>query len=692
MKKKKTSSSNIIYGLGEGELDFQLQQERLAKSQVQVLLGKDDKNPTLAKSILNVLNNESEIHRLAFEVDPSQVNNFAGVYQTKLRLVPDAVLKRISIQDSLVATIVRTRQNHVSQFGRPRTERFSKGFVIRPNTGYLETLSPEEKVKFSQQVERAVKLFSTCGHTENVKTIHQNSLSEYLGLITRSGVVCGRIATEVVYAEEEGSGAKLFSHFVATDAGTIYRATEDRTGLEAIRKEAYDLLCRITGKKLVRENWNNDKYKWVQVIDGTPKQVFTDEEMRVYNLYPVPDVELNGYPVTPIDTVITAITTHINITTHNKLYFQSGRASRGMLTITGDDVNQNMIHNIKQQFNASINGCQSAWRMPVFGMPSGSVIQWQPIDTGGGRDMEFQYLSDQNAREIMSAFMMSPDELPGYSHLSRGTASQALSESNTEYKLIAARDVGIRPLLSCLEDYVNKELFPLIDADLCKKASFCLLGLDADTEEKEAVKLQTAAQVYYTYDDIMHKVEKRPMGKKWAGEIPLNPVYKTYLDQYFYVGDILEHLCGIEGASKDPNLHYIRDAYYFQNQQLIQAQQQMQMAQQNPQEPDPNNPNGAPSNPDGSKPTDQDKQAEANQKQIDQAQQNKEGPSKDQLGSAIGQAFDLMKAEQNLPPEKRKILAQHNKTIEFFMNGFKDDVKDGVKEILDLADKLGPHA
>jgi hypothetical protein len=57
--------------------------------------------------------------------------------------------------------------------------------------------------------------------------------------------------------------------------------------------------------------------------------------------------------------------------------------------------------------------------------------------------MEFQYLNDTNARVIMSAFQVSPEELPGYQHLSRGTNNQALSESNNEYKLEAARDVGI---------------------------------------------------------------------------------------------------------------------------------------------------------------------------------------------------------------------------------------------------------
>jgi len=66
-------------------------------------------------------------------------------------------------------------------------------------------------------------------------------------------------------------------------------------------------------------------------------------------------------------------------------------------------------------------------RMPVFGIGPEDKLTWQPIDNSS-RDMEYQYLSDNNARAILSAFQMSPEELPGQAHLSRGTNNQSLSE------------------------------------------------------------------------------------------------------------------------------------------------------------------------------------------------------------------------------------------------------------------------
>lgn len=1131
--KKKAS---ILYGFGPGEREFS---EELAKSEVEVRQGKGER-PSFAKSIINILNGEKDsINRLAFEVDPAQANNYGGIYQAKLRLVPDSVLKRIAIQDSLVAAIVRARQNHMSSFGRARPERFGLGFIVKPNTGVLDIMDEKEKEEFGKRIDKAIRLISSCGHTEGVPTDHQKTFAEYLSLSARSAVVCGRIATEIVWVQDSVGGERRFSHFVATDAGTIYRATKDKNSQDAVRKEAYHLMCTLIGgdKKPTEEKWNRDEYSWVQVIDGTPKMVFTKDEMRVYNFYPVPDVELAGYPVTPIDTVITAVTTHINITTHNKLYFQSGRASRGMLVITSDDVDKNMLSQIKQNFNASINSVSNSWRMPVFGIPSDSTLQWQPLDTGGGRDMEFQYLADMNAREILTAFMMSPDELPGYSYLSRGTASQALSEcivgesvittgqgtvqiadfvgdakeregtfwsgekwvkgrafksgekqlvetelncglklksspdhrfrvidsngdlawkhqselkvgdkvlvnrtpvvgdenlvpsfngkkmtpeiaeilgwmigdgcisppllhsgaaisifyhhekeeniwkdqyqklkefgvnvgqydrkvseeekekikarydianvadrrirnisydtdfyswlmslgftpstkelggksipplfgvlpveyrraflrglfsadggvidktggvcltiqndklreqvrqlligvgirtlhwngvnrwslgdktkktfshklvvkdrnvfwsdigfiqahkqagkkeqkwsidpvplgvlqkylgkvldtdgyralskgkrdsvksilvgksncsyqlfektlavcgvdkpewvekyyvesvfsvrdleqkvgmydvemyddvhafivngvlthnSNNEWKLQAARDVGIRPLLAQFEDFINAELFPLIDPVLATKARICLVGLEADTQEKESTRLQTASQVYMTFDDILQKVEKKPVGKEWGGEFPMNPAYQAIVDKYLYVGDVLEHFFGRKGASKDPSLHYIHDPMWFQYQQMLLQQQQMaaqQQAQAQQPQGQPPPQDGGGGGQDGQDGGGEPSRANPQDDQTETQRTAAAQPQAPELGSAVSQAYDLMqKSEDNLPSDKRQVLARHKKSLEFFLTGFERDVKTGVKEILDLAGKVGPRS
>jgi len=664
LKKAKEEKINFIYGVTPEE-------DAYYKSIVKVK-GEN----SLSKSILNVLNGpDQEIERLAFETDPTQYNTYAGIYKQKMRLLPDAVLKRIAIQDSLVSNIVRARQNHVSAFGRPRPDRFSTGYIIRPNAGVTDGMNDEEKVELAKKIQRAISLFNTCGHTEGVKDHCQKTFSEYLSLTTRDSQVVGRLATEIVHIDDVRTNEKRFGYFCHTDAGTIYPAAVDNeSAKQAIRDEAFQLIQTVTGRKdLVKENWNKDnKYVWVQVIDGRPFEVFTTQEMKCKNFYPVGNVELDGFPVTPIDTVISAITTHLNITTHNKVYFQNGRATRGMLIIKSDDVNPTLIHNIKQSFNASINGSSAAWRCPVLGFNSDAEVDWKPIDNSGSRDMEFQYLTDLNAREILTAFMTSPDELPGWSYLSRGTNSQALSEGNNEFRIEAGRDVGIRPLLANLEEFVNAELFPLIDPELCKICRLVFAGLDADSPEKEIVNIQQNSQVWMSYNDILEKVERKLIPKEFGGELPLNPSFGKLLDAYFTVGEILEFWCGRKDASKDPALQYRRDPMYFQNVQLRMGQQQMQQqAQQQPQQPDPN-------------------QQDPNNPTPDQANQEQAtGPA--DLSRSIDQAYELMsKSESNMSPEKRKLLHKQQRTIKWLRAGFEDDVNDAVKEILEVAKQAAP--
>lgn len=680
---------------------------------------KKGKEPdTLVKSILNKLNGEEgSIERLAFETDPS-TNTYNGLYKQKLRLLPDKVLKRIAIQDDLVASIVQARQNQGSAFGRPRPDRFSTGFVIEAHQSTLEAIEsePDEQKKqamkkqLRERIATVTKRLLTCGSTKGWGDEDLLTFPRYLSMSIRNALVVGRLATEVIRVVGE-DGKKHFHSFRVIDAGTIYRTAQQKRkdkAAEQVRRAAKGLLEQIRGEKLDPERYMNDEYAWVQVIDEKPVQAFTAQECLVHQFYSVPDVELDGYPVTPLDMAITAVTTHLNITTHNKMYFQTGRATRGMLVIKSENINDQVIARIRQQFTAQINSVANAWRMPCFGVGPDDDVNWMPIDSGG-RDMEFQYLSDMNARVILSAFQMSPEEIPGFSYLSRGTNNQALSEGNNEYRLEAHRDLGIRPLLAQVEDFLNHAILPLFDEELAKLCSLKLVGLDAETAEKEAVRLGQDQPIHLTMDEILEKVEKKPVGKRWGGELLFNPMYLQHLDKYVMVGDILEHFFGIEGASKDPQWRYVRDPFWWQMQQQMMQQQQMQMQQQQMQMQqqaaaagvpmgggqDPNGggdgggapsggggQGGAPSGGDGGQ-----QAADPNM------QQQMAGAPAQELTSAVGQALDgLSKAESEvtLPPAKRRLIAQQKLVVEHAMKAWDEDLHEVEKDIIELATRFKP--
>jgi hypothetical protein len=649
-------------------LDPSINEETLAKAEN----GEDISGSPLVKGIMAAVNRQEHLKRLAFEEDPNLPHRYGGIFFDKVALIPDRVLKRIAIVDDLVATIVTIRAQQVSSVGRPLSDKYSMGFRIEPDPIEFKKLEPTEKQDLLDRVKKATKLMMTCGSTKGLKPDEVMSLSKYMYLSARNAVVFGRWATEIENDIDLHTHKQVFRCFRPVDSGTIYKAVPKAQGTSKIRQQALERLKSLKGwnkEKLDPNKFENDQYAWIQVIEGTPVQAFTEDEMYVHQCFPTTDIELNGYPITPIDTAIAAITTHINITTTNKLYFQSGRSARGMVVIQSDDVDPNTLADLKLQFIANINDAGKSGRIPVLRVNQQDKVSWQGIESA--RDMEFQYLYDANCRVVLAAFQISPDEVPGYNQLSKGTSSQALTESNNEYKLEAARDVGIRPLFSHFQDFLNNRILPLIDEKVAKLCQLKLYGLDSLSPEKEDTQLQSEMQLSLTYDDIMRVKEKDLIGKEWGGEYPLNNAIQMIHDKFLTVGEQREHFLGIKDASKDPKWDYVRDAFYFQNLQVLQAQEQMedqkkiaqeqiQQQQQAPQTP-PVQAGGAPQN--GEQP------------------QQQQGQGDPELESAIDQLISsLSKNETDYKAMKKKWLLHHNMVVESAMNEFEKKSEEAIAE------------
>ena len=391
-------------------LDPNVDEEQLNKTEEG-----DGFSSPLIKSIVNSIDSHKKMVRLAFEEDPAAPNRFGGLYKDKLSLLPDRVIKRISFIDDLVASIVRTRGNQVSAFGYLLQDRFSTGLRIDPKTGgVFENLDPEKKKEIFEKIKKVSKILVTCGYTKKWAEKDKMSLSQFLYLSATNAVRFGRFATEINYIDKNNK--REFYSFRPVDPGTIFNAIPHAHEGDSIRRNALKRLEQIRNEKLIPEKIVDSEYDYYQVIEGIPVQAFTEEELIVQNCYPSTDVEFNGYPLTPMDTAIAAITTHINITNHNKLYFQNGRAAKGILVIQSDDVDPSLLQDLKQSFNANINSTMNAHKTPVLRVGTGDMVEWKSIESVQ-RDAEFQYLSDGVSRVILSAFNMSPEELPGYAHL-----------------------------------------------------------------------------------------------------------------------------------------------------------------------------------------------------------------------------------------------------------------------------------
>ena len=637
------------------------------------------------------LQERSQVERMAFEIDPkaNYQGNTGGYYRLKQGLTPNHILRRIAGPQGceLVCQILQARSNIIAAFGRPRTSRFAIGFEIEEVDVSAIPKDPEGKMALQEKIDKAKKKLWTCGGGELDEEIEHPTFAQYLKLITRDGLLYGSFATEFLWQVDAKTGNRSMYAFRAADSGTINKILPQRKTDQSVRERAIIELQRLKDKKIDIERYEKDEYKWVQVIDGRVLQAFTGDEMVVYNLYPVTNVEYNGYPLSPIDQALNAITTHINITMHNKLYFQNGRAARGMLVFKSDSIDESAVQKIRLQFHQSINSVQSSWRMPVFAVGSEDDVRWEQIDVSG-RDAEFQYLMDNNARVILSAFQMSPDELPGMGHLSRGTNTQALSEAQNEWKLLAARDVGLRPLMHDIQDFLNKHIFPKIDAELAKTHQIVLAGLDKDDPEKESTRLQQDMNVHLSYNDILERVEKDPIPAEIGGKIPLNPQFQAAIEKYLTVGEILEYFFDRKGAMQDPRYQYVRDPFWLQYQQFLMSkaqaamQQQMMVQQQMMQAQMPDQ--GQPGEDQQAPP--QEEQAPPGASSAEKAEITANNLRKKEEWLALNYQSLEKKVKDNHNSLSRLLLERHKELVHKHLEQWKADSKKTLAELADIVD------
>lgn len=518
---------------------------------------------SLIKTAVGSADKKRPIPRLAFTEQPHQMDTYAGVFKIKRGLLPNSVIKQIRTQNFLIAGILRTRGNMMSMFGRRRANRFDIGIEIDVKPEFKEHIEPEHMVVIQERMDAALKILINCGSNEGLKDSQKMTLSQFFDVQARNSLSFAYFATEIIRDEN-----KKFHRFRPVDAGTIYKTVRKGESAQGVRNDSIKALENLAGEKLNIKKVQNDEYSYIQVVEGRPRQAFTEEEMIVHNVIEPTDIEHNGYPVTIMDTIITAVTTHTSIELYNKLYFQNGKAARGMLVIKSDEIDQSTIEDIKQQFNASINNVTNSFRTPIFGVSKSDDVDW--VSTQPQRkDGEFQYLSDFTSRNILMAFNISADELPSYGYLARATNSQTLSESNNEFKLTAARDSGIRPLIIKFEDFINQRLLTLIDPELSQIAYVSLAGFDAETKQQESQRLIQDQPIHYNYDAIMEEVDRPKVGPSLAGNIPFNEIYNQKLDAYVNINTISRDLLESPAAYVDPMLKYRRDPFWQQHVQIL---------------------------------------------------------------------------------------------------------------------------
>ena len=147
--------------------------------------------------------------------------------------------------------------------------------------------------------------------------------------------------------------------------------------------------------------------------------------------------------------------------------------------------------------------------------------------------------------------------------------SQTLSESSNEFKLTAARDTGLRPLIMKFQTFFNQRLFPIMDPLLSRMCEIQFSGIDAASKEQESTRLQQDSALHMTMDELLIEVDKDPIGASLGGQFNFSERWQLILDKYNNVGEIKGQFFNDPGAIVDPMLKFKRDPFWLQYMQLL---------------------------------------------------------------------------------------------------------------------------
>lgn len=521
----------------------------------------------------------------ALLTDPfyDQQGNNHFLTKNKISRISARTLREISMRDWLVNTILQIRCDTVLRFSRPQQKKYDMGFkVVKADTNAPLTQEDIDNIKILEDY------IYHCGRTDGTPRGQEMLFSEFLKLITWDALTHGHVAIEKILTRK-----KSLHRFRPLPSETIFRINP-KINRQTIDSQAQDAFNIYSKKRSDNDPTGDGEhvqpdveyFKYIQMSsDNRPMMPFGDEEMvfKLFNPKNFPDS--NGYSISMVEQAIIMITNHLNVESYNANYFTHGYAARGILHLKGT-VTQNTLGAFRRQFYNTISGANNAWRTPIVaGLDD---VQWIPM-SGSAREMEYINFNSHIMRSICAQFQIDPIEVGlDYLTTANGRAANQAKESG-QFKITYSRERGLLPILMFVEDLINEDVLPALDAELASRYKFKFVGYTDDTPQTDISLRQAQMTVFSSMNDLLRNEDKQPIDHPVAN-LPLNTAFWGIVEKNMTRGEIRETFLGDKGASTKPELQYIpQDPGFLSWNQLMmtisqQKKQEKQMQEQQEQQ------------------------------------------------------------------------------------------------------------
>lgn len=461
-------------------------------------------NPTdmiAAAQTIDKMQHKPQENAKAYFIDPLQFSANLG-YKDKMFSLTYTTLRRMA-KTPIINSIIKTRKNQIADFAEPQADRYNTGFVIRKKA----KMGIEQKMDESdKKIANAITDFiMNCGGQSSWTN---DDFDTFIRKIVEDSLTFDQMTFECV----RNRRGKL-EYFVATDAATF------RIAESAFRTD-YDnqFFHRLGSGIYADENLKNlDKAingyypQYVQVYQTAVVNEFYPWELCFGVRNPSTFINANGYGCSELEDLINVVTALLWGDEYNRRFFSQGSAPKGLLRIRGG-MNEKVLQQFKQQWQAMISGVMQSWKTPVVE----ADVDWIDLQKNN-RDMEYSSWMEYLIKLACAIYSIDPTEI-GWD-ISRSGGNSGLFEGSQAERLQHSKDKGLYPILKFIQRKINKYIVEQINPDF----EFVFMGLNGMTIEKELEMDIKKIGSFATINEIREKWDMKPIEE--TGDIIENSVF-----------------------------------------------------------------------------------------------------------------------------------------------------------------------
>jgi len=261
----------------------------------------------------------------------------------------------------------------------------------------------------------------------------------------------------------------------------------------------------------------------VQMQRGEVVAEYTQDEIGWIVRNPSTAQSRRGYGTSELEHAISIVSGILLGNEYNVQQFISSSVPPGILSISGN-LHPRTLEGFRRQWQAMLQGIPGQHLMPIIGVEEGQGVNFIRF-RDSNRDMEFHQFLAFLITVLCSLYLIHPEEIGMQSWAPQ---SATLNQPSPQARIEASTDRGLKPLMRCLMDLINRHILWKIDRN--RKYIARWKNIDPADEERELRLRQMRLQMGITLPK--HEIAEMDREPHPYDDVPLHPnMFQVYMQK-----------------------------------------------------------------------------------------------------------------------------------------------------------------